>query len=340
MPQSAPTSPDEATFKKYKDRFTALADGIGKVVRGKDSEIRRSLVCLLAEGHLLIEDVPGVAKTTLARCMAAAIGGECRRIQFTPDLLPADITGLNVYNQATREYEFREGPVFANVVIADEINRASPKTQSALLEVMEERQVTTAGAPEFVPSPFFVVATQNPIDMEGTYPLPEAQLDRFLMRVRIGYPDPETEADIADTRAVAVHKAIPSQLVEPTEFDWLVQTALRVRCERRVLQYAVGIAAATRAHPDLRLGASPRGSIALIRAARVWAASNGRGYVSPDDVSRLAHPVLEHRLLPTLRYELSDRDVGGVLAHVIDGLAVPRGSGQNGSGEIGSGNAD
>ena len=341
MPENNdPTTPgtprlDTATAKEFQKRFDALVKEIGKVVKGKDPAIRLSLVCLLSGGHLLIEDVPGVAKTTLARCVADVLGGQCRRIQFTPDLLPADITGVMVYDQGTRKSEFQRGPVFANVVIADEINRASPKTQSALLEVMEERQVTVAGEPQAVPSPFFVVATQNPIDMEGTYPLPEAQLDRFMMRVGIGYPAARTEAEIAAADAGPTRGAAQSEPIEPIEpadFDWLVATARRVRCDTAVLDYAVGIVAATRERPELRLGASPRGSIALVRAARVWAASEGRSYVIPDDVKRLVPPVLQHRLLPTTRHELEGKGVGVALSSAMASVAAPRDG--DGSGHV------
>jgi MoxR-like ATPase len=307
---------------EFEKLFSALVENIEKVIKGKKDVIRLGLYCVLAEGHLLIEDVPGVGKTSLARCVAASLGGTCHRVQFTPDLLPSDITGITVYDRITRQAVFQPGPVFANVVIADEINRASPKTQSALLEVMEERQVTAGLRTEAVPSPFFVVATQNPVDMEGTYSLPEAQLDRFLMRIRVGYPDLETEREIVTARDTATSLAELSAVVTGEQISAMIGAARLVRCEANVIDYAIGIVAATRTHPGLRLGASPRGSIALLRAARVRAGAEGRA-VLPDDIQLLAYPVLAHRLLLTPDAELDGRAADQLLAEAIESVRVP-----------------
>src|SRR3954453_1136997 len=252
-----------------------LADRIGAVVLGKPEVIRLTMTALLAEGHLLLEDVPGVGKTILARAVAASVQGLWRRIQFTPDLLPSDVPGVTIFNQATRGFEFHPGPVFANIVIADEINRASPKTQSALLEVMEERYVTVDGVRHPVPRPFIVVATQNPVEMDGTYRLPEAQLDRFLMRLSVGYPDEQVEMEVLRGGAA---RRTPEELAAVTDTDTvsrLAGVAQRVFLHDALYQYAVRLAAATRTHPDVRLGLSPRGAIALTRAAQAYALAEG-----------------------------------------------------------------
>ncbi|WLW53469.1 AAA family ATPase [Streptomyces sp. YU58] len=295
-------------------RFHALADNIERVLKGKRDTIELALTCLFAEGHLLIEDVPGTGKTTLARCLAASIEADFARVQFTPDLLPSDITGVTVYRQNTGTFEFLPGPVFANVVLGDEINRASPKTQSALLEVMEERRVTADGTTHPVPRPFMVLATQNSVDMGGTYPLPEAQLDRFLMRITVGYP--------AHTDEVAVLKGAgtdvtPESLTPVTTAEEIAEStaaAAEVQVADALYDYIVRVVAATRDLPDVRLGASPRGSVALLRAVRVRAASQSRPYAFPEDVKALAGPVLAHRLILTPEAEL--RGVTGL--DVID----------------------
>jgi MoxR-like ATPase len=305
----------------FGERFDALVANVERVILGKHEVVELAVACLLAEGHLLVEDVPGVGKTTLARGLAASIDATWRRIQFTPDLLPSDITGTTVYNQRTGGFEFHPGPVFANVVLGDEINRASPRTQSALLEVMEERAVTIDGAPRPVPRPFLVVATQNPVDMDGTYALPEAQLDRFLMRLAVGYPDHAAEvAVLAGTAAVG---EIPS-VATADEVGAMIAEARAAHVAPALLDYVVELTAATRTLPDLRLGASPRASLALLRAARVIALASGRGYVTPEDVRRLAAPVLAHRLLLTSDAEVRGRTPADVVAEVLGRVPVPR----------------
>jgi MoxR-like ATPase len=285
-----------------------IAANIGRVVQGKDDVVRLALVVLLAEGHLLIEDVPGVGKTTLAKALAASMDATVRRIQFTPDLLPSDVTGVAIYDQETREFEFKPGAIFANVVVADEINRASPKTQSALLECMEERQVTVDGVSYELASPFMVMATQNPLEMEGTYPLPEAQRDRFTARVSMGYPDRDAELAMLDDRATA----------DPLRALTAVADAADVR-------ELVAAVEASRRSAHLRLGASPRAGLQLLRAARASAALSGRDHVLPDDVQLLAGPVLAHRLLLTADAALGRRSAEQVVTELLSTVPVPRG---------------
>jgi MoxR-like ATPase len=316
-----PAPRPEASFK---DLFDAVADQIERVLRGKRRAVHLALVCLFAEGHLLIEDVPGVGKTSLAKAIARTIGGSWRRIQFTPDLLPSDITGVSVWDQATSDFEFRPGGVFANIVLADEINRASPKTQSALLEAMEERQVTVDAATHRLGSPFMVIATQNPIELEGTYPLPEAQLDRFMMRLRIGYPDRTAELAILDAQAT---DTVPADTLEPiTDADtvaaWSSELAA-VHVAPELQGYIVDLVDATRHHRDLMLGVSPRGALGLQRTTRALAASVGRSYVVPDDVKALAGAVLEHRLVLSPEAQMRGTSAAAVMASVLDSVAVP-----------------
>jgi MoxR-like ATPase len=285
--------------QSFKDLFDTLAAQLEQVLRGKRRAVHLALVCLFSEGHLLIEDVPGVGKTSLAKAIARSIGGSWRRVQFTPDLLPSDVTGVSVWDRTRGDFEFRPGGVFANVVLADEINRASPKTQSALLESMEERQVTVDSQTYKLPRPFLVIATQNPVELEGTYPLPEAQLDRFLLRLRIGYPDRDAEIAILD--AQGVEDPISADQLDPvtdaeTVAGWIRELG-RVHVAAELQAYIVDIVEATRHHRDLMLGVSPRGALALQRASRALAASVGRSYVVPDDVKVLAASVLEHRLI-------------------------------------------
>ncbi len=304
--------------------FQAVVDNVELVVRGKTEAVSLALTCLFAGGHLLIEDVPGLGKTSLARCIAASLEASCHRIQFTPDLLPSDVTGVSVYHQGTAAFGFHPGPVFAHVVVADEVNRASPKTQSALLEVMEEGRVTVDGQPHAVPRPFFVVATQNPVDMDGTYALPEAQLDRFLMRVRMGYPDRQSEVAILRNRQSGIRVEDLSPVLSTDEVLALIAQGARIHVADTLREYVVDVVAATRTMPQLRLGASPRGSIALLRASQVRAAAAGREFVTPDDVKALAVPVLAHRMLVAADAELRGFTGEDAVGEVLGSVPVPR----------------
>ncbi|TCO44279.1 AAA family ATPase [Actinocrispum wychmicini] len=300
-----------------------IIENVQRVVRGKPEIVRLAVAALLAEGHLLIEDVPGLGKTTLARCLARSISGSWSRIQFTPDLLPGDITGVQVYHQRDEKFAFHPGGVFANIVLADEINRGTPKTQSALLEVMSERTVTVDSVRHDVPRPFLVVATQNPIELAGTYRLPEAQLDRFLMRLRIGYPDLASEVVVIMSECAGV---TPDELPPVVDIPTLHAAVADVRATRidpAIVEYAARIAATTRQNPDVRYGASPRGSIALVRAAQAFAVTDGRGFVNVDDIKAVAHAVLEHRLVLTSEAELNQRQPRNIVDFVLDSVPAP-----------------
>jgi len=315
------THPDADYFAH---RFEVLTGSVARVIQGKDDVIRQAVICMLAEGHLLIEDVPGVGKTTLARAMAATVELTWNRIQFTPDLLPSDVTGVSVFNQATLQFEFRPGAIFANIVVGDEINRASPKTQSALLEVMEEGTVTTDAVIYTVPRPFMVVATQNPIDMEGTYQLPEAQLDRFLMRLSVGYPSPEAEAMVlrSEKNAATVDGLLP--VMSSDDLLAMIDQIKTVEVAPAIENYVIALSQFTRSAPEVRLGVSPRGSLALLKAARATAASAGRSFVTPEDVKAVATSVLAHRILLRPEAELEGRTNSELVSRALQGVPVPR----------------
>ena len=301
-----------------------IGKAIEAVIEGKRDAIQLTLTVLLAEGHLLIEDVPGVGKTMLAKALARSTDCSVRRIQFTPDLLPSDITGVSAYNQERREFEFKPGPVFANIVVGDEINRASPKTQSALLECMEERQVTVDGTTYPLAPPFMVIATQNPIEMEGTYPLPEAQRDRFTARISMGYPSAESELAMLDAHG----SSSPLEALEPVaraeDMRELIAAVRKVHVADALKQYVIKLVTATRSTPELRLGASPRATLHLLRASRARAALDGRDFVSPDDVQALALPVLAHRLLPSAEALVARQLPEQVLAAIVGQVPLPQ----------------
>jgi MoxR-like ATPase len=308
----------------FQDTFSLLHRTVGSILVGKPDVVRQALVCFLAGGHLLVEDVPGVGKTSLARAIAGSIDASWSRIQFTPDLLPSDVTGVTIYNQNEHRFEFHKGGIFSNIVVADEINRASPKTQSALLEVMEERRVTVDAKPYDVPRPFMVVATQNPIEMEGTYRLPEAQLDRFLMRLSIGYPSAADEVAILDGR----HESKDIDSLQPVaslqDITNMVEEAAAIYAAPSILEYIVSLATATRQQEEIALGVSPRATVALLKASRVSAAVAGRTYVTPQDVRELIVPVFGHRLQLSGLGVQRRRTVSDVLQGAIANTPVPR----------------
>ena len=317
----APSVPDDvADLVQTAARIRASVE---TVIEGKSEVIRTALTVLLAEGHLLIEDVPGVGKTLLAKTLARSLDCTVRRIQFTPDLLPGDVTGVSVFNQETREFEFRPGAVFANIVLGDEINRASPKTQSALLEALEERQVTVDGTTYELPAPFMVMATQNPVEMEGTYPLPEAQRDRFMARVSIGYPDNRAEIDMLAGHAHTSPLDAVTPVADAELVSRLVAVVRLIHVADAVRQYAVDLANTTRLHADIRLGASPRATLHLIRASKAAAALDGRDHVLPDDLQALVPSVFAHRLILTADAQIAGRTTESVMADIVRRVPVP-----------------
>jgi MoxR-like ATPase len=310
-------------LKNLATSFERIHGNIERIIEGKGDEIRLALVVLLAEGHLLIEDVPGVGKTMLAKALARSIDCSVRRIQFTPDLLPSDVTGVSIFNQELRDFEFKPGAIFANIVVGDEINRASPKTQSAMLECMEEHQVTVDGVTYVLGEPFMVIATQNPIEMEGTYPLPEAQRDRFTARVSMGYPSARAEMDMQQSHGFSSPLEDLEAVADAAEIAAMIDAVRRVHVAESIKRYVIDIVTATREHRDLRLGASPRASLQLLRMARAFAATEGRSFVVPDDVQAMAGHVLAHRLLPTAEAQVARRDPEAVVREIISRLPVP-----------------
>jgi len=316
--QTAPT-------RSFASLFEAITGNVARVVQGKKDAIELAVSCRLAEGHLLIEDVPGVGKTSLAKALAASVHCTWKRVQFTPDLLPADLVGVSIYQRSSESFVFQRGPLFANIVLADEINRASPKTQSALLEAMEERQVSADGASHILPEPFMVIATQNPVEQEGTYRLPESQLDRFLMRLSLGYPDRDAELAIVQTHGSNAAMADLQAVVTTEEVMALIDAVRTVHLAVTLQGYMVDLAEASRRHPALLLGLSPRATLQLSRATRARAASQGREYATPDDVKAVAEPVLSHRVM--LRPDAMSRGVTGntVIREILASVAVPVG---------------
>jgi MoxR-like ATPase len=300
-----------------------IADNVEKVIFGKRSSVELTVIGLLCQGHLLIEDVPGVGKTMLARSLARSIGVKFSRIQFTPDMLPSDVTGVSVFNQKTREFEFRAGPILAQIVLADEINRATPKTQAALLEAMEERQVTVDGVTHLMDEPFLVLATQNPIEYEGTFPLPEAQLDRFLLRISLGYPDRDREITILDSQQFRHPITEIEQVVEEQELLQVQESLKHVYVDPLIKNYIIEIVGQTRRHPEIYLGSSPRGSLTLFRTAQAYAAIRGRDYVIPDDIKALANSALPHRMIVSPAARIKDVSSEAVLSDILASVPVP-----------------
>lgn len=322
-PQGGPPAEDDVQMIDVRGIAGRLAENVERVIVGKHQEVQQTLVALLCQGHVLVEDVPGVGKTMLAKAIARSIGCTFKRIQFTPDLLPSDVTGISIYNQKDSEFEYRPGPIMAQIVLADEINRATPKTQSALLEAMEERQVTVDGVTYPLPRPFIVLATQNPIEYEGTFPLPEAQLDRFLMRVSLGYPNRTEEMEVLSRQQQTHPLGYLEQVIDVSELVAAQQAIRSVHVDRLIREYIVVLVDATRRHEDVYLGASPRGSLALQIAAQARAAIFGRDYVIPDDVKALAEPTLAHRLILSPSARVRNADSRAVIAEITRSITVP-----------------
>ncbi len=316
-PQSQTKDLEHQMVKNVQEPAERVVANVERVIVGKHVEVRMALVALLCEGHILIEDVPGVGKTMLAKALSKSIGCSFRRIQFTPDLLPSDVTGLSIFNQKTQEFEFRPGPIMAQVVLADEINRATPKTQSALLECMEERQATIDGTTYPMPSPFLVIATQNPIEYEGTFALPEAQLDRFMLRLRLGYPKAMEEIVILDEQKRLHPIDDLRQVLDLEELRQMQSGIKEIYVDQTVAEYIVRLVTATREHPDVYLGASPRGSLNLYRSSQALAALEGRDYVIPDDVKQLAVAVLAHRLIIKSQASLREIDPDSIVREIL-----------------------
>lgn len=315
---------EEIDARRFRDQADLLLREVSRAVVGKDESLRLALIALLADGHILIDDLPGLGKTLLARSFASALGLDFKRIQFTPDLMPADITGSSIYNQATGSFEFRAGPIFANLLLADEINRSPAKTQAALLEAMQERQVTVDGETRPISAPFLVIATQNPIEFEGTYPLPEAQLDRFLIRMRIGYPTAEHEVDILERR---VERQEDNVLIRPviskTELLAMQRQLEQVHVSRAAMRYIVAIVGATRTNAQVEVGVSPRGALALLKMARGQAALDGRDYVLPDDIKSIAVPALAHRVTLKPEVWIQELSTDAVVRESIQSVPTP-----------------
>jgi MoxR-like ATPase len=300
-----------------------IRENVQKVIVGKDEVINLALVGVLCEGHILLEDVPGIGKTTLARALAASLGCTFKRIQFTPDLLPSDVTGINWFNQKTQEFEFRPGPVISQIVLADEINRATPRTQSALLEAMQEQQVTIDGITRALPRPFLVLATQNPVELEGTFPLPEAQIDRFLLRIIIGYPSQNEENSILERYRSSSQLPELQPVTDPSEIMQMLDERSKVRVEETVRDYIVRVARATRENNEVQLGASPRATMALYHSSQAWAAIQGRDFVLPDDIKTMAPHVLTHRLMVSPQAQLRGRQPSQLVTDIVDSVSVP-----------------